>query len=130
VAFCFLVLFTAGLFSATSERLSHREMGFSAERLLTLDTVAGHAQPAVYWDQVAAQLRTVPGVETVALAGWPLLTPNGWNGFVSVNGAPPGPTLSYFLSTSPGWMAAMKMPLIEGADFRPEDTSPGVAIVN
>ena len=43
VAFCFLVLFVAGLFVATFDRLSHRPIGFSAERLLTLETVA---QPA------------------------------------------------------------------------------------
>ena len=74
VAFCFLVLFVAGLFAATFDRLSHQPTGFSAERLLTLDTVAQRAQPPVFWDQVAEHLRTVPGVETVALAGWPLLS--------------------------------------------------------
>jgi hypothetical protein len=36
VAFGFLVLFVAGLFVATFDRLSHRPMGFSAERILTL----------------------------------------------------------------------------------------------
>ncbi len=130
VAFCFLVLFVAGLFAATFDRLSSRPMGFSSERLLTLETTAQRAQPAVYWDQVAEHLRAIPGVETVARAGWPLLTPNGWNGFVSVNGAPPGPILAYFLSVSPGWVDTMKIPFVEGKDFRPDDTSPGVAIVN
>ena len=33
VAFCFLVLFVAGLFAATFDRLSHQPIGFSAERL-------------------------------------------------------------------------------------------------
>ena len=33
------------------------------------------------------------------------------NGFVSVNGAPPSEVLAYFLSVSPGWMDAMKIPL-------------------
>ncbi|HXA51987.1 MAG TPA: ABC transporter permease, partial [Candidatus Acidoferrum sp.] len=130
VAFCFLVLFVAGLFAATADRLSHRPTGFSAERLLTLDTVTQRAQPPVYWDQVADHLRAQPGVEAVALAGWPLLDNNGWNGFVSVNGAPPGPVLAYFLSVSPGWLDTMKIALLEGTDFRPSDTSPGVALVN
>ncbi|SPF50959.1 conserved membrane hypothetical protein [Candidatus Sulfopaludibacter sp. SbA4] len=130
VAFCFLVLFVAGLFAATFERLSHRPIGFSAERVLTLDTVAGRAQPPVFWDQLAEHLRAVPGVESVALAGWPLLTGGGWNGFVSVNGAPPGPVLAYFLHVSPGWIETMKIPLVDGRDFRPGDTSPGSALVN
>ena len=60
VAFCFLVLFVAGLFAATFDRLSNRPTGFSAERILTLDTVAQRAQPPVYWDQVAEHLRAVP----------------------------------------------------------------------
>jgi putative ABC transport system permease protein len=130
VAFCFLVLFAAGLFAATFERLSNRPTGFSAERLIALDTVTQQAQPPVVWDQVAEHLRNVPGVQTVALAWWPLLGGGAWNGFISVNGAPPGPVLGYFLFVSPGWMDAMKIPLLDGRDFRPGDTSPGVAIVS
>jgi predicted permease len=130
VAFCFLVLFVAGLFAATFDRLSNRPTGFSSERLLTLDTVVTRAESPVYWDQVAEHLRAVPGVETVALAGWPLLGGDAWNGFVSIQGAPPGPILAYFLNVSPGWVGAMKIPLAGGRDFRENDTSPGVAIVN
>ncbi len=62
-AFCFLVLFVAGLFVATFERLSNQPTGFSAERLLTLETVTRRPQPPVFWDQVAEHLRAVPGVE-------------------------------------------------------------------
>jgi len=71
VAFCFLVLFVASLFVTTFERLSHGPTGFSAERLLTLDTIAQRPQPPPFWDQIADHLRTVPGVEKVAVAGWP-----------------------------------------------------------
>jgi predicted lysophospholipase L1 biosynthesis ABC-type transport system permease subunit len=69
-------------------------------------------------------------VESVALTGWPLLSRNSWNGFVSIEGAPPGPVLAYFLRVSPGWMRTMKVPLINGRDFQPHETSPGVALVN
>ena len=130
VAFCFLVLFVAGLFASTFDRLSGKPTGFSAERILTLDTVTQRAQSPVFWDQVADHLRTVPGVETVAMSGWPLLQVNGWNGFVSINGAPPGPVLAYFLYVSPGWVDTMKIRLVDGRDFRPDDTSPGAALVN
>jgi predicted permease len=130
VAFCFMVLLVAGLFEATFDRLSHRPTGFLAERLLTLDTVTQTPEAPVVWEQVAERLRTTPGVESVALAMFPLLGGNSWNGFVSVNGALPGPVLGYFLKVSPGWMDAMKIPFISGRDFRPNDTSPGVAMVN
>jgi predicted permease len=129
-AFCFIVLFVAGLFVATFDRLSHQSTGFSSERLLTVDAVARRPLPPVLWDQVADRLRATPGVEKVALAGWPLLSGNGWNGFVLVDGAPAGDTLAYFLGVSPGWLETMKIPLIDGRDFRTGDTFPGVAIVN
>lgn len=129
VAFCFVVLFVAGLFAATFGRLAHQPTGFSAERLLTLDTVTERAQPPFLWDQMAEHLRAIPGVETVALAGWPLLTSN-WNSFISINGAPPGPVMTDFLNVSAGWMEAMKIPFIDGRDFRASDAYPGVAIVN
>ena len=129
-AFCFLVLFVAGLFVATFEHLSNRPTGFSAQRLLTLETVTVSPQPAALWDQVAEHLRVVPGVETVALASSVLLGGWSWNNWISVNGAPPNGVLAYLLQVSPGWIDAMKIPLIDGRDFRPADTYPGVAIVN
>jgi hypothetical protein len=51
-------------------------------------------------------------------------------GFVVVNGAPANNMLSYSLRVTPGWLETMKIPLIDGRDFRPGDTGPGVAIVN
>jgi predicted permease len=130
VAFCFLVLFVAGLFMATFDRLSNQPTGFSAERILLLDTEAQRAQQPVYWDQVAQHLRTVPGVETVALAGWPLLKGDATIGSISVNGQPPSAEIAYFIDVSPGWIDTMKIPLIDGRDFRADDAYPQVAIVN
>jgi putative ABC transport system permease protein len=129
VAFCFIVHFAAGLFVATFDRLANQPTGFSAERLLLLDTAARRAQLPAVWDQTAEHLRAVPGVETVALAGWPLLSGNGWNGFIWVDGAPTE-VLAYFLGVSPGWTEAMKIPFFDGRDLRPSETHPGVAIVN
>jgi predicted permease len=130
VAFCFLVMFVAGLFAVTFQRLSQQPLAFSTDRLLALDTVAQHAESPVYWDQVAEHLRSSPGVETVALSGWALLGGGAWNSFISVNGAPPGPTLGYFLGVSPGWLGAMKISLVDGREFRENETYPGAAIVN
>jgi predicted permease len=129
-AFCFLVLFVAGLFVATFQRLSNRPTGFSPQGVLTLDTVTVSPQPPAFWDQVAEHLRTVPGVETVGMAGGTLLGGLGWNNLVSVNGAPPNGVVVYLLQASPGWIDAMKIPLIDGRDFRPGDVLPGVALVN
>jgi len=120
----------AGLFTATSDRLSRQHTGFSAERLLALETVTPQPLPEPLWSQVADRLKAVPGVEAVAICEWPLMTGGSWNGLISVNGAAPGPGASYFLSVSPEWRAMMKIPLLEGRDLRASDTLPGSALVN
>jgi predicted permease len=130
VVFCFLVLFVAGLFVTTFQRLSHQPTGFSAERLLVLDTVAKNPEPQAFWEQIAQHLRGVQGVESVAMADSPLLGGGSWNNFVSVNGGPPNGVLSYMRAVSPGWLDVMKISLKDGRDFRPADAHPGAALVN
>jgi predicted permease len=130
VAFCFLVLFLSSLFVASFQRLQNRPLGFSTDRLLLLETVAGKGQLPVVWNQSAEALRAVPGVNSVAISGWPLLGRIMINSDISINGAPPSPTPAWFLNVSPGWLSTMKIPLVSGRDFRPQDSSPGAAIVN
>jgi predicted permease len=130
VVFCFLVLYVAGLFAATFDHLSRQPNGFSAERILTLDTIAQNPRPPVFWEQAADHLRSVPGVERVALAGWSLLSGYASNNSVSINGGPISEDLTYFMNVSPGWIGAMKIALMNGRDFSTDDTYPGAAIVN
>jgi predicted permease len=130
-AFCFLVLFIAGLFVATFHRLSSQSLGFSSERLLVVNTVTKQNEPTALFDQVAEHLRKVPGVEKVAYADWPLLDGYSFkSNAISINGGTPTEEAAWFMNVSPGWIDAMKIPFIDGRDFRPSDTSPGVAIVN
>ncbi len=130
VAFCFLVLFLSSLFVASFQRLQNRPLGFSTDRLLLLETVAGKGQLPVVWNQTAEALRAVPGVNSVAISRWPLLGRIRINSDISINGAPPSPTPAFFLNVSPDWLSTMKIPLVSGRDFRLEDSSPGAAIVN
>jgi predicted permease len=130
VAFCCLVLFVSSLFVASFQRLQNRPLGFSTDRLLLLETVAGKGQLPVVWNQTVEALRAFPGVDSVAISGWPLLGRIMINSDISINGAPPSPTPAWFLNVSPGWLSTMKIPLVSGRDFRPQDTSPGAAIVN
>ena len=62
------------MFVATFDRLSNQPTGFSADRILNLETVTLRPQPPAFWDQVAEHLRAAPGVEKVALTAWPLLS--------------------------------------------------------
>jgi predicted permease len=130
VAFCVLVLFLSSLFVASFQRLQNRPLGFSTDRLLLLETVAGKGQLPVVWNQTAEALRAAPGVNSVAISGWPLLGRIMINSDISINGAPPSPTPAWLLNASSGWFSTMKIPLVSGRDFRPQDASPGVAIVN
>jgi predicted permease len=130
VAFCFLVIFLSSIFVTSVRRLQNRPLGFSTDRLLLLETVAGKGQLPVVWNQTAEALRGVPGVDSVAISGWPLLGRIKINSDISVNGAPPGATPAFFLNVSPGWLSTMKIALVSGRDFLPQETSPGTAIVN
>jgi predicted permease len=84
----------------------------------------------VYWDEVADRLRATPGVATVALGGWPLLSGFQSNNYLSIHGEVPSGPLCFILNVSPGWLEAMRIPLVDGRDFRPDDVDPGAAIVN
>ncbi len=130
VAFCFVVLFLAGLFVATFHHLSSQPVGFDAKDLLLLEIVAPNAQSPESWSHVADTLRAVPGVKDVAIASWPLLSQVNWSDSLSINGGPPTDASGYFLSISPGWLKTMKMGLIQGRDFNSTDSFPGEAIVN
>jgi predicted permease len=130
VAFCFIVLQVASLFVATFQRLTDRPVGFSPEGVLVVDTVAAQPQPPAIWEQEVEHLRSLPGVESAAISNDTLLS--GWatNNLISIDGAPPNPVLSDMLNISPGWLQVMRIPLLSGRDFRPEDLYPGAAIVN
>jgi len=129
-AFSCLVLFVAGLFLATLQRLSDQPTGFQAAKLLTVEAAAeGGASPAA-WNQTAERIRQMPGVESVALADWPLMSANVRGGFISVDGRTPFSEPAFFLKISPGWLSTMKIPLADGRDFSASDVFPRVAIVN
>ena len=130
VSFCFVVLFVAGLFATSFDRLASEPIGFSPERIINLQASARRPQPSVSWDHLAERLRAVPGVEGAALTVWPVMSGESSNGAISVNGAPPGEVLSDFLRISTGWLDTMRIPLIDGRDFAAPDANLRVAMVN
>ena len=128
-AFCFVVLFVSGLFASNLNRLTHQPAGFAVNGLLALDTVTPQDEPPSAWKRVAQRLQTVPGVESAAVSGWPLLDGNGYRfNDVSIEGGSPTGTVVRFLIVSSGWVGTMKIPLLEGRDIRSDETQ--AAIVN
>jgi predicted permease len=130
VAFCFLVIFVAGLFTRTFDRLSSQATGIVAEGVLNLETTTRTPQPAAFWNEVAQHVRATPGVANVALTGWPLMSGESNVDKISIGGAPAGDVISDFLYASPGFAATMKIPVLDGRDFLPSESNPSVAIVN
>ena len=130
-AFCFVVLFVAGLFVATFDHLQQQANGFSSVRILNIDVVNPANEPSVMWDQVADHLRAMSGVQAVAYADWPILDGRSFKtDAISIGGAPPSETSAWFMNVSPGWLATMEIPLLAGRDFNRADLSPGVAMIN
>lgn len=141
VAFCVLVLFVAGLFISTFQRLSSRPLGFAPQGLLIAETQAsGKPQAPETWRQLVDRLRQLPGVRSAAWASWAPLTGNHWTGSVRIPGRAVDPRSPYYLSASPGYFETMRIGRIDGRDFRPGDVQPklgadqsasaGVGIVN
>ena len=130
VSFCFVVHFVAGLFLASFDRLTHRPLGFSPDRVLTIEVSSLEKQPQQAFEQISERLRSVPGVESVAFGEFALMSGYAWTSDVFVNGAPPHPTPPFFLAVSPEWLGTMKISLLAGRDLRNDDAYPRVAVVN
>jgi predicted permease len=130
VGLCFVVLFLAGLFVRSLQQLTDKPLGFNEYRVLLLMGVTQHAQPAVTWDQITDQLRSMPAVEAASISSWPLLSGRVENDLVSINSAPPSKIPARFLSVGPGWLGTMKIALLSGRDFRDSDADPKVAIAS
>ncbi|HEY3742643.1 MAG TPA: ADOP family duplicated permease [Bryobacteraceae bacterium] len=130
VMFCILVLFVGSLFVATFDRLIHQYTGFSTDRLLVANLVTGQPEPDIYWSEVAEHVRNLPGIEAAALSSRPLLSGYSSNDAIAINGGPPSQEMAFFLNISPGFLGALRIPLIAGRDFRAGDAYPGTAIVS
>lgn len=129
VAFCFVVLFLAGLFAQTFARLSSRPLGFTPEGLLLLDVAARDPLPRATWEALAVELEALPGVESAAISSRMLLGGQSTNSFISVAGRPPSPRLAYFVTASRGWIDTMGIRLLAGERL-PAGDAAGQALVN
>ncbi len=131
MAFCVLVLFVTCLFLTTFRKLNSQQMGFSSKGVFALTVASTTPQPLAFWDQTAEHLRSLTRVESVARSNWALMAGNVWTDEIWIGGQVRAEEASpYFLSVSPKWFETMKVPMIDGRDFRPGDVSPGSAIVN
>jgi putative ABC transport system permease protein len=130
VGCCVFVVFTAGLFVMTFQRLAHKPTGFSSDRILTIAATASQPRPSQAWHNALEDLARQPGVASAALAGWPLLDGTNWVNSVALPGAPPSQMFAHALRVSPAWATTMRVPILEGRDLNWDDANPGAALVN
>lgn len=140
MALCVFLVFSAGLFVATFDRLVKEPLGFTHQNVMLVQVEGRTRQPADAWTEVRDRLQQLPGVDAVAVAGWAPLTGNRWRASVQVGGEPLPPNSPYFVSVSPAYFSTMRIAMLQGRDFRPGDAQPrmskeapvvdGVGVVN
>jgi putative ABC transport system permease protein len=140
VALSLVLLIGSGLLIKSFLRLRQTETGFTTENLLTmqLSYTAGQDEGrriANFLNQVEQRIKSLPGVESVAISdGVPFLGASE-TGF-AIEGRPPAEpgkrpmTVVYF--TTPDYLQAMGIRLVRGRFFTQQDTqnSPLVAVID
>ena len=138
VALSLLLLVCAGLFVGTLRNLRNQGPGFPTDHLLefTVDpSLSGYSreQTESFFERMAVNLQTMPGVSSVGLATMPLLKGYGWqNAIIGKNssGAPQQeqPVLNH---VGPDLFLTLGIPILEGRGLRDQDRGPAkVAVVN
>ena len=140
VALSFLLLFGAGLFVRSLQNLKTTETGVALDNLVTFQlapALSGYNEPrAVQFNRdLLERLRSAPGVKSAAMAAVAILSGDEWDSSTSVEGhrAADGEDMQAFMNAlSPGYFETMKIPILEGRDFRQSDLvrESTVAIVN
>ena len=140
VTLSFLLLFGAGLFVRSLQNLRTADTGVALDNLVTFQlspALSGYDSPrtVAFYDQLLDNLRALPGVKTAALASVSILAGDEWDSSMSVEGhqAKDGEDMQAFMnSLSPGYFAAMSIPVLEGRDFNRLDSKENgtTAIVN
>jgi len=140
VALSFLLLFGAGLFVKSLQNLKTTDTGVALDNLIAFKVapaLSGYDnEKAVQFNRdLLEHLRTAAGVKSAAMAVVPILSGDEWDSSTAVEGhtfADGEDQQAFMNAFSPGYFETMRIPLLEGRDFRLSDIveSPTVAIVN
>ena len=98
--------------------------------------------PALTFDRILERMRGLPGVVSAAIVNRPPLSSDGISMPFLIEGRPipppsaapgaepqdRGQSASYF-SVSPNFFSTMKIPVVRGRDFNPQDTASGALVI-
>jgi predicted permease len=141
-ALALMLLIGAGLMIRTFAALEAVDAGFNPHNVVSMIvSVAGSKEAdakrrAIFYHQLIEQIRSLPGVKAAGAINHLPLAGDLWGWPFVIEGRPksrPGesPGAVYRMVT-PGYFAAMRLPLIRGRDVSEADTvtAPGVVIIN
>ena len=143
VALAVMLVVGAGLMLRSFWRLMQFDSGFDRENLVTFGLVLPAAkyqeQPrrVAFFNELTTRLRAVPGVQAAAaMTGLPPFRQVNANdtefeNYRHVEGGPPA-NVDYYQGATLDYTTAMKIPVLEGRTFGPQDgaTTPLVVLVN
>jgi predicted permease len=131
VALSLLLLIGAGLFLRSLTNLTRLGPGFRAERLIGFNIdprLNGYTleRTKLAYRELTDSLSSLPGVQSVGLAGVRILEDDEWDSSMTVEGyAPDKPenhAQPYMNEISPNYFATLGVPILEGRDFNWSDT--------
>jgi predicted permease len=132
VATSFILLVGAGLLINSFVHLRTLDPGFRADHLLTLNVDLSEVKypdtqrRTAFFEEVTRRVQTLPGVQSVAVAGNLPFTYNGDSTSIAVEGIPDPPIDQWpdviYRTIGPGYLATMGIPLVRGRDFNDQDT--------
>jgi putative ABC transport system permease protein len=142
VALALVLLASAGLFLRSFAQLSSENPGFDAHRVLTVrlslstDSYPDRASVVRLPEKFLPRLANIPGVENAGIVSLlPLAGGHSSINFTVADRPPPKredtPRANYRIIT-PGYISAMRIPLLQGRDFAEDDDAnrPAVALVS
>jgi len=131
VTLSLLLLIGAGLFTKSLGNLRNLGPGFDAQNLIGFEidpSYSGYsvARLKAFYPQLLQALSSLPGVQSAGLASMRILEDDEWDSSMTVEGfSPPTPDAHpepYMNEISPNYFATLGVPIVNGRDFRPNDT--------
>ena len=139
VAVSFILLIGAGLLINSFLHLRNLDPGFRTDHLLTMKVDLSElkypdgARRSMFFDEVLRGVRTLPGVQSVAVAGNLPFTYNGDSMGIAIEGIPDPPPDQWpdviYRAVGPGYFSTMGIPLIRGRDFTDQDRADSKYVV-
>jgi predicted permease len=127
IAVTLALVFAGGLLLRSLVAVMKVNPGFSTRGVLTMSLQVARAkyptepQVADYYQRLSARVKTIPGVIEAGMASLLPFNASIPSGPVVFESKPDGTAIGEFCSITPGYFAAMGIPLLRGRDFSEHD---------